>query len=70
MPPQSRFTFHVFTSRLFQFFQSLHSMFVAEIQNPFQAIGEPISSSQFQNKVQRAINTFHAIDSRSAGQHL
>jgi hypothetical protein len=45
-------------------------MYVAEIQNPFQAIGEPISSAKFQGKVQRAISTFHALEARGGGHHV
>jgi hypothetical protein len=53
---------------ILQFFQRLHQIYVCEVQNPFQEVGQPVSSVRFGARVQSAMDAFHAKEAQMYAQ--
>mmetsp|Transcript_13322 Transcript_13322/g.21824 ORF Transcript_13322/g.21824 Transcript_13322/m.21824 type:complete len:152 (-) Transcript_13322:170-625(-) len=47
-------------TELIEVFRSFHAEYVLAVQNPFQLVGQPVSSLRFQNKLRQTIKKFNS----------
>ncbi len=54
----------LFCSYFLKIFPKLHKLFVGAMQNPFQKLGQPLSSMKFQLKIKQYIKQFNQNETK------